>query len=144
MLIIGHFVYQGTFRRIKSYLLILLLILSFCATVLLQFYILNFTDKKLYFVWYNNATLVISSFCIFELICRINFKKSLKIITNLSICSFGIYLIHMPILWLLKSRINFAGFNKVFVLFLATFLISWIVVYIISFTPLKRWLFFMK
>lgn len=122
-IILGCLIRKGVFDRIKTIALILIGASSFCFTVFMQIYSdMHGVD---YNVWYNAATLILADLSIFLLISRIKFISG-KIAANISICAFGIYLVHNPINMILlryfepASRVVRLGVGV-----LVTFLISW-------------------
>ena len=142
-LILGCLMRKGVFDRIKTIALILIGLGSFCFTVFMQIYSdMHGVD---YNVWYNAATLILADLSIFLLISRMKFTSG-KIATNISICAFGIYLVHNPINMILlryfepASRVVRLGVGV-----LVTFLISWGIVFVGSkIKGVSRILFFIK
>ena len=145
MLICGFLVRKDCFKQCKSSILLLLAAAAFLATVGLQLYAYQHMMK--YNVWYNNGLLVLCSFALFELGTRIKEYPFKNTIYDLSRCSFGIYLVHNPILLAMHKFIPLQGMLpiQVIVLWFGVFFISWLIVHWISKVPiLGRYLFFMK
>ncbi|MCR5836338.1 MAG: acyltransferase [Lachnospiraceae bacterium] len=142
ILVIGYMAYKGTFKKIKSYILGILLAVSFLGTVFFQIWM--YSHNYRYNVWYDFPLLLISAICIFELVSRTNFKSS-KIVEEVSKCSFGIYLIHHPIRTLLVKYINISSNEiKLVMVYVLVFIISFAIVKAISYTKyLKKYLFAM-
>lgn len=96
--ICGYYLSNGLLKRIKTIYIFIVFILSF--------FILAYTHfKNKYFIWYDNPYLLILSTLLFEMINRIHIRKEEKycFIEKISIMSFGIYLIHMVYIILLKD-----------------------------------------
>ena len=133
-LVIGYLAKKNLFDRFRSGALTLLGILGFAITVMVQ--IISYKKGIGYNVWYNNATLFITALAIFLLGLRY-LKNGLGCInvaaTALAQCSFGIYLIHNPILMCLRRVIETPFYyRKTITLFVFTLTISWIVVWLLS------------
>jgi len=118
--------------------------MCFPATVAVQLF--SYWNGIKYAVWYNNATLFVAAFSIFAFMARIKAVKDNAAIKNLAICSFGIYLIHNPIIMLLIRNVSFTHSSvRVIVVFAITVAISWSVVYCISqIRHIGKVLFFIK
>jgi surface polysaccharide O-acyltransferase-like enzyme len=147
-LIFGYLTKKGIFKCVKCANLIIIGSGCFGCAVMLQ--MLSCSKGYSYAIWYNNGLLFAASIAIFELFSRIAEKIPAfahRIILNLSRCSFGIYLIHNPIRLLLQRYLNFSGVLpvKVMMLFLVTFVLSWMIVYFLSKIPkVGKNLFYMK
>lgn len=142
-IILGCLIRKGVFDRIKTIALILIGAGSFCFTVFMQIYSdMHGVD---YNVWYNAATLILADLSIFLLVSRMKFISG-KIATNISICAFGIYLVHNPVnLILLRYFEPASRVVRLGVGVLVTFLISWGIVFVGSkIKGVSRILFFIK
>lgn len=142
-IILGCLIRKGVFDRIKTIALILIGAGSFCFTVFMQIYSdMHGVD---YNVWYNAATLILADLSIFLLISRMKFTSG-KIAANISICAFGIYLVHNPINMILLRYFEPASRGvRLGVVVLVTFLISWGIVFVGSkIKGVSRILFFIK
>lgn len=142
-IILGCLIRKGVFDRIKTIALILIGAGSFCFTVFMQIYSdMHGVD---YNVWYNAATLILADLSIFLLISRMKFTSG-KIAANISICAFGIYLVHNPINMILLRYFEPASrVVRLGVVVLVTFLISWGIVFVGSrIKGVSRILFFIK
>lgn len=144
-LICGYFVKKGVFKRISFRSLLLCGISFFVGTVVLQ--IFAFDHQYSYTVWYNNGLLFICVLSFFELFSRFPIKKTFRIIGDLSKSSFGIYLIHNPILMILRKNMIFKCVMpiQVICLFICTIVISWSIVSIFGRIPkVGKFIFYMK
>ncbi len=146
-LILGYLVYQDAFRRIPAALLYLLGISTFIGTVLLQ--VFSYHNLRPYNVWYDCGLLLICALCIFEFSSRTanhaprseddpSGKPSFlqKLVRDLSKCSFGIYILHNPILILLVPYSHtFSKPISIVLLFAIVTCISWIGVHMVCKIP---------
>ena len=146
-IILGCLIRKGVFDRIKTIALILIGAGSFCFTVFMQIYLdMHGVD---YNVWYNAATLILADLSIFLLISRMKFTSG-KIAANISICAFGIYLVHNPVhnpvnMILLRYFEPASRVVRLGVGVLVTFLISWGILFVGSkIKGVSRILFFIK
>lgn len=142
-IILGCLIRKGVFDRIKTIALILIGAGAFCFTVFMQIYSdMHGVD---YNVWYNAATLILADLSIFLLIFRMKFTSG-KIAANISICAFGIYLVHNPVNMILLRYFEPASrVVRLGVVVLVTFLISWGIVFVGSrIKGVSRILFFIK
>ena len=133
-LIAGYLAKKGVFDRLSPVALTLSGISGFVATVLIQ--LLSYHYGIGYNVWYNNATLFITAMSI--LLIGLKFLQNGlgpadRAVTSLAKCSFGIYLIHNPIVMcLLRAIVTPYNSIKTIVLFILTLAISWAVVWAIG------------
>lgn len=142
-IILGCLIRKGVFDRIKTEVLILVGLVSFGLTVFMQIYSdMHGVD---YNVWYDAAPLILADLSIFLLISKMKFASG-KIATNISICAFGMYLVHCPVIMILfryfepASRVVRLGVGVLF-----TFLISWGIIFAGSkIKGVSRILFFIK
>lgn len=100
--------------------------------------------------WYNMLTILFSSSCIYTLLLRVKNIKFSKYLVKLSICSFGVYLIHKPVIDLI-SKLNLINATsyilpiKCIIYLLSTTLISYIIVILLSkIKYLRKYIFFIK
>ena len=136
--------YKGLLSKIKTSLLPVIIILTFCINSLGQRYLYThgFFEYKLY--WYDNIAILIMGVLLFEFLRRLYINRESihfgKIINYISRCSFGIYIIHMPIRFVLARMLqayDFGTAKKMLMLFAADFIIS-AVILIPFFFVLKR------
>ncbi len=139
-------------EKTKKSVLLFGLFCSFIITILLQYF--SYLKGVTYNVWYNCGSLVLCSICLFVLLSNhivdldILGRKTHNYIHTLSIMSFSIYLIHFPILLLLKNCIsNLQLFLpvKVLVLWFLTFILSLLVsVFLGKFNLARKYLLYIK
>lgn len=143
MLLMGYLYKKGCFQKIKTYAYFIIAILCIACIFLLQWY--SYAKGVKYNVWYDNGFLVIASLCLFALIMAIPWKPN-KLITSLSLCSFGIYLVHFPIKIVLAECCTFPNaWIQFLVIFLVPLLSAWLIVRLISLCkPLAKWFLFTK
>lgn len=144
ILLLGKFQRDGILKKIKSVYLIMTAAISFIATVGLQYY--AYEKGVGYNVWYNCGTLIICSYAIFELISRIKTIKFEKVFFSISRCSFGIYLAHLIFIQVIARHFQTDLYLlKTIILFVASTLISWGMVHVVSKNKkLGKLLFFVK
>ncbi len=147
MVILGYFFKKGLFQKIKSRYLIIVGIVCILLTIWIQKVAYANSLQSLFSsTFYNTAFLLIATICIFLLASRIKKIAIPRIVCSLSLCSFGIYLIHYPFRLILERYINFSTHGaKIAVVSLLTLLISWVCVWICSKIPkLGRILFYIR
>ena len=88
----------------------------------------------------------ITAICIFEIISRWNQIPCKKIVRSLATCSFGIYLIHKPILMVIQRYVVIERNSvQLVVTCILTLVISWGAVWLLNKVPkLGRILFFIR
>lgn len=131
---------------INSYRVVLTIAaaLTFALTVYVQFYLRSVNHA--YNVWYDFFTLPVCSFCIFCLIFNKNIPaKYSHILAELSLCSFGVYLIHELVL---KTVISFLSFHSLELSVMAQCIVisflSFLIVHLLSRIPIFSHLFLHK
>jgi surface polysaccharide O-acyltransferase-like enzyme len=143
-IVFGYLIRKGILKPIKKIYLLFAGSVAFLCTVAIQ--IRAFDRDYKYCVWYTNALLFICALIIFELLSRIPFSAH-RIVANLSKCSFGIYLIHNPIIMMFLKFIEFRGILpiKVIWLYILAFLSSWLIVNLVGKNQkIGKILFYMK
>lgn len=103
-IIFGYCIKKGMLSFFKKNQLLIIASMSFFLTVFLQ--IFSYFYGKTYNVWYNCGVLLISALFLFEYFSRIHFIGNQKWYNWLSRNSFGIYMIHFPVLMLIKKWLN--------------------------------------
>lgn len=127
----------------KKILVVLSILLMAACTVLFQNRL--YQNHAAYNVWYDFLLLPFIGFCCFMLLCQV--KKHYKVFYHLSLYSFAIYLIHVPII---KTLVNFGLYlpNRrlgIYVLWGSTLILSLVCIYILSKIPLfKKYVFMIK
>lgn len=121
-LLLGYLVKKGSFDKWKSSSISIIGCGSFILAVLLQ--VISIQHSVTNNVWYDSFLLLNSSLSVFLSISRLNLQYS-KLIQNLSIDSFGIYLIHNPIILILLRYLHIQSrFLSVAIILVLTVLVS--------------------
>ncbi len=147
MVVLGYFLKKGLFHKVKSRYLIIIGIACILITIWIQKVAYANSLQSLFSsTFYNTAFLLIATICIFLLVSRIKRVPIPKIIRNLAMCSFGIYLIHYPVRLIMQRYINISSRGaKIAVVSLLTLLISWGCVWLLSRVPkLGKILFYVR
>lgn len=133
-LIFGYLIKKKAFFKTSNSLAAITFAGAFCFTVFLQ--ICEYRLGHTYNVWYNNGFLAASSIALMILFSKVLASLTLNekfmcIVKNLAKSSFGIYLIHVPILRVIKpfivSTIKLYPIQFAY-LTLTVFLLSWVLV----------------
>lgn len=128
-------VHRGILQKINTSILILALASCFLLVSLLQ-YQMYITDTNYLgnYLWYDSPFLIISGATLFEMIMRMKDnipKKMEKVCKDISERSFGMYCVHVLILWKFKSSIMSLNTNipiKIIICFICVVIVSYIVV----------------
>lgn len=129
-IVLGYLVKKGVLDFVNTKVLTIIMCTSFLITWFLPVY--SYNKGIEYQIWYDNATLIITCLALFVILSRINFLSS-SLITRTSLYAFGIYLIHNPIAMLLVRELKISNNGiKYIITLLITFVISWLVVYVVS------------
>lgn len=141
-LIFGYMVKKGVFDRVPDF--VLWGTVPFCYGITLGVECFSYALGVKYNVWYDNATLLLAALALFVLLARR--QPTGPAVESLSRCSFGIYLVHNPILILLGQQLQLPSRALHFLVALVlTLALSWVAVWLVSRQrQLGRWLFFMK
>lgn len=141
-LLVGYLVKKGVLDRIPGRVLGAAMVVCYAGTVGIQY--LSYARGVKYAVWYDNATLLVTALALFVLLSRAQLSHPLG--ESLARCSFGIYLVHMPILLVLERYGNLPGRALRFaVVGILTLLTSWGLVFLVARSRrAARWLFAMK
>ena len=144
MLIMGFIKKKGIFDKIPDIIIYMSGIISFVIIVGIQ--IFCYEHYVVYQVWYNCAFILITSFCIFEVISRWKRIPLRRVMRNLAKHSFGIYLIHKPILMLFWKYVYIEKSSvRIAIISILLLLISWGCVWGISKIPkIGKILFFIR
>lgn len=132
MLITGYMFYKKeNILKLNSVFVSAVAISSFIFIVFLQMFC--FQHGIRYTVWYNAFPLIVTSAAISILMLKVTTKyinKQFDFILKLARLTFGVYLLHWPILMIIKRYlvINVSMPLKVMSLFVLTFIISFMVV----------------
>lgn len=123
-------------------------IFGFCSIVTWQIYTYHGPNPTT--VWYTNVLLYLTSLPLFSLLLVNRWRKGqlAQYVIFLSIISFGIYLLHVPVMKIILSvfpSINNIGAINVFLLFVLSITASAVIIYPITKIPLAaRILFYIK
>lgn len=142
-LIVGFLLKKDYLKKIHTGIILLLEIISFAATVFVQFYF--YENGSAHPVFYSSCLLFASGLFAFELGSRIKYVPFEKIWLSISKCSFGIFLIHNPIKDIVFKIISCKYSSPAIttlITFVFTFIISWIIVESVSRIPFLRKLLF--
>ncbi len=124
--VMGYFSKKNYFEKKPIVIWWILTIVGYFATVILQLF--AYKNQVGYNVWYNNATLVMCAYGIFELSKHYQIPSN-RIVSNLSLCSFGIFLVHNPINMVLLQNLTLERYSiKLLIAFIITLIVSWAVV----------------
>ena len=147
-LLIGYFISHNYNNReykkcFNSSLLIVIFVLSLVFNVFIRYKLLIVSE-------YNMLTILICSLCIFILLLKPEINSLKNYLKTLSICSFGVYLIHKLIIDLIHKYdfINISNFTlpiQSLLYFLLTIVTSYIIVILISkIKYLKKYILFIR
>ncbi len=144
--IMGYLVYKKVFDKIKSIYWAIIGIVFFILGTALQWFC--YSNGFNYLIWYDCFTLIPASLAVFVLLSRIKIKKTLllRIFTDLSKLSFGIYLVHVFFTYVCKDylKLNLHPALVTFIYFIVPFVVSYIIVKCLSKIPkLSKVIFYM-
>lgn len=140
---IGFLFKKKVFDKVKTAHLYLGLVLFFVMAVMSQIYL--YSKQVRYNIWYDSPFLLVASVCLFALFYKNRIISVTSWIKRIAICSFGIYLVHRPVQFVLIKYINVGNPWKLFVLWIISFIISWLIVEVINKIPkLGRLLFLIQ
>ncbi len=144
LLIVGYLKKKGVFDKIATILLYAIGIASFGVLIWIE--IFCYEHKVAYQVWYNCIFLLITSTCIFEIMSRWKRIPFKRLVRSLATCSFGIYLIHKPILMMIQRYVVIDRSSvELAVTCALTLGISWGAVWLLNKIPkVGRILFFIR
>lgn len=136
-IILGWFFYKGIFPKIKKIFLWLGFLSSFLGTILFQMFMLKKGYE--YRVWYDFIMLLVAAICIFGILEGRNLQNEktvlYRLIKSLAKDSFGIYLLHKPVLNILVKYVPVKNMNylyKIIFFWMIILLVSWGIVEIFS------------
>lgn len=128
---------NGLFKKYNNILLIIIAIINFGITCILQY--ITYKKGMKYDVWYNFLTLFICGICIFELFIRVKNRKSknnfIKATEYISKISLGIFFLHEIFLKLLIKyieKLDLRNFIETIILFMLSLICSIIFIFITS------------
>ena len=91
-IILGYLVKKGQFKKVSSWKLILITVISFAICVLFQYY--AFTKTYNFSLWYEFPFILTGSAALFELCSRKGKVRAYPLVTFLSKYSFAVFLVH--------------------------------------------------
>lgn len=152
LILLTGYIYRKSnyLKKISKRVLLLGLVTFYFSTVYLQIYC--HYQGLAYYVWYNNFLLVACSFIVFIMGMQINYSKVYAppyytFVKYIAKYSFGVYLVHYPILILLRRCLCFDITKAINVIFysIVTFVCSYIFVSIFSkYSKIGKILFFIR
>lgn len=141
LVVLGYYL-RYTERKIFNSSLIALLLILFSNAVMF-IYSYHVRDTKILFEFHRYSIPVIVEsigvFCLFKTSSFLNSPSDnvRNIVSSIAVCSYGMYLIHSQIIMavrkILHVKLNF--YMEFAVLFIAGFILSWIIIYILSKIP---------
>lgn len=136
-IISGYFISNRIIKNIKTVRIVLMSVIFFVLSCTIQ--IFEYSNNIEYNIWYNSPLLYLCAVNLFELFTRINTEKiSVKIkrtVTFVSKISLAIYFIHIIVEMILSKYIKLIGisnFYKVLILFGISFIITSLIILILS------------
>lgn len=149
-LLLGY-CYHRYEEKLKSFLknpgakasIALISILLFAGTVAFQNW--RYVHHVAYNVWYTFILLPLVGFGCFVLLCQLDFSN--KIFYHMSLYSFAVYLIHVPIMQLLVKYGLYMPNRRtgIVVLWGSVLVLSFACIYLLSrIPPVKKWVFMIK
>lgn len=137
LILLGGYIYRRSdyLKNLSNRILVLLIVVFYFSTVGVQLYCYH--RGLAYNVWYNNLLLVVCSFAIFIIINKIKFRNGdappyYTFVKCIARYSFGIYLVHYPVLMILKRYLTSNALEGALDISILTFVLSFIFVHIVS------------
>ena len=138
--------------KLKTIWLLLIALLSFGITCLIQFISFGEGSHYKYYVWYNFPFLLVCGACLFEIINRFDYKKIskrvLSVINFISRASLGIFFLHIVTQQLMYYSIATLGIMlpvKLIILAILNFVLCVVVCYLLSKIKfIGRWVLLIK
>ena len=122
-----------------------IVILSIAAATVLQMF---FASKDhTYKVWYDFPLIPIIGFCLFTQLLQVKLKeRTVKLVKSISVCSFGIYLLHeMIVVSATRLLLKWDSlYLKTLVILVSAFALSFVVVYPVGKIPKVKMIFLIK
>ncbi len=138
--------------KLKTIWLLLIALLGFGITCLIQFISFDEGSHYMYRVWYNFPFLLVCGVCLFEVINRFDYKKInkrvLSVINFISRASLGIFFLHIVTQQLMCHFVTALGIMlpvKLIILTILNFILCVIVCYLLSKIKfIGRWVLLIK
>ena len=120
--------------------------------VLMMYYSYSVVPSSILFVFHRYSVLImmeaVGVFCLFKSSSLLNNPADLagKITYSIAVCSYGMYLIHSQIIMIVRKMIQFSqNFLITYImLFIAGFIVSWIIIIFLSRIPFIKYLIGVK
>lgn len=134
-ILFGYFINKKFLRKIKTNMCLMISLVFFIMTIALQYW--AYKHNNIYNVWYDCIFLIITTAFLYEVICRIEHKnfKCKNLVEYISRISLAIFFIHIIIINLIGTYIadlNIDMSIKIIVLSLMVFIISFVLITILS------------
>lgn len=145
LLVGGYLARRGCLRRVRAVWLVLAGTACFAGLVWLEFF--AYAHGAAYNVRYNCFLLAGQALCLFELLSRVRRVPAGRLAASLARCSFGIYLVHVPVQTLLKPVADGIAVMplRIVVYFALPLAASWALVHFLGKIPaLGRALFYLR
>lgn len=138
-ILLGYYIHNGSVKKLKTYMITVIMIISFVITVAVQYISYERWSCYNYRVWYDFPFVLITAVCIYMLFERIDDEKINNIFshvfTYISRISFGIFLVHVLVISILKEYIGMLGLSMpltVIIFTITAFLLSVVIIFILS------------
>ena len=135
-IILGYLTKKGQFKKVQSWKLGLLAVISFAICVLFLYY--AYTKGYTFNLWYEFPFILTGSFALFELCSRMGKVRAYPFVTFLSKYSFAVFLVHnlfrLPLLPLVV-QLPYSEPVKAIILWILLIIFSYIAVVIIYRIP---------
>jgi Uncharacterized protein conserved in bacteria len=135
-ILLGYLIKNGSFKKVHPTILLLLVFASIGAGALFQMW--SYAHEIKYNIWYDSPIILVGSTSIFVLLSRIKFSFESRVTSFMSYHSFGVYLVHLMILRIIKPRIHACDMIlplKVLLLWALSLVITYALVWLISRIP---------
>ena len=145
--VIGYYFKRGIFEKVKAVTWLIGFLFFYVLTVVFQVW--AFSKSVAYLNWYDLPLLLLTTICLFGLFSRFPQIRFQRFFKSLSICSFGIYLVHYPVMRVVRDHFMPNVMNgkaeAVVMLTLITLVISFLFVCVASKNSvLRKYLFLIK
>lgn len=134
LVIVGYLFKKGAFNGVKKGWFAAALVGGLSAAIALQLWTIS--NDYFYAVWYDNPFICLTSWGLFGLVQGTDTVPLAGVVERLSTSSFGIYLVHLPLMYVFILKLGFVHRSVgVFVMFLLSLVISWAIVELINLIP---------
>lgn len=140
--VLGYYLRYNERKIFKSTRFSVILILA--PAIFMLVYSYGVVDSKILFIFHRYSFPVmveaIGVFCLFKTSVFINGLPNTlkKFILSVSLCSYGMYLIHSQIIMVFRKilHVSFDFYSTYIILFVVGFILSWFIIYILSKIPI--------